>query len=100
MSNIVIFLIVLGIVNFLCGIFSAAIAKSKGRNVSGWFVCGFLLNLAGMLFALIIEPNYDELVRNRVRKRCPFCLEIIQIEALKCPHCTTDLQDPNTYPKR
>ena len=80
-------------IGIVCGAFCAAIATAKGRKAFPWFIGGLLINLAGILFALLVEPNYDKMVRNRQRKRCPFCAEVINVEAVKCPHCTADLPD-------
>ena len=87
------FVFVVIVIGVVCGGFSASIATAKGRNALAWFVCGFAINLAGILFALLAEPNHDQMVRDRQRKRCPFCAEAINVEALKCPHCTADLPD-------
>ena len=77
----------------VCGVYSAKIATAKGRNALAWFVCGFAINLAGILFALLVEPNHEQMVMYGQLKRCPFCTEIINVRAVKCPHCTADLQD-------
>ena len=93
-----IFLVVIGIVSLPCGAFCAGIAKNKGRSTVWWFLCGFFINFMGVLFALLIEPDNHELVRNGNRKRCRFCAEVIQTNAVKCPHCTSTLEvkeEPN-----
>ncbi len=33
----------------------------------------------------------EENIKNETTKKCPFCCEEIDIKAVRCPHCTSDL---------
>ena len=87
-SGFFIFAVIL--IGIVCGVCSANIAKAKGRNEFAWFFCGFAINLAGILFALLVEPNHEQMVRDNQRKRCQFCAEVINVEARICPHCRSE----------
>lgn len=70
------------------GIVAAMIAERKGRTVFGWFMVGLLLNLLGVLLAVVVRPV--EYVG--VTQKCPQCAEIVKWEAVKCRDCGTPLQ--------
>ena len=62
-----------------------AVAATIGHN-KGILLTGFWLGaLLGPIGVLIVS-----LMRGR-RKPCPYCKESIFIDALICPHCTSDL---------
>jgi hypothetical protein len=51
--------------------------------------------------ALILEKQMESgklatLMRSRDKKRCPFCAELISVNAKKCAHCHEFLKDDNT----
>jgi hypothetical protein len=43
----------------VCGLISAGIARSKGRNIVGWFFAGFLLQIPGIIIIAVL-PNLNE----------------------------------------
>lgn len=66
---------------FLFTLISGMIASSKGFGCLGAFL-GFLLGPIGIILVLIMNGN---------RKRCPYCKELIHIDATRCPKCQKDL---------
>ena len=64
-------------------------------------VINFLIT-ALVIFALIKSMNVitsrlsfkkEEVVEAPTTKKCPFCISEISIEATRCPHCTSKLDD-------
>lgn len=91
--------IITGGVNFA----SLSIIIGKGENPAvfayGSFISAIInfLLIAFVLFILIKAINKlhiskkEEVVATPKTKLCPFCKSEIAIDALKCPHCTSDL---------
>jgi zinc-ribbon domain len=77
------------------GLLSAALASNKGQNsFSGFLVRLFLGPLE--LLAVILQPVNQKALENRslragTTKKCPYCAEIVKIEAKKCRHCGMDV---------
>lgn len=75
----------------ICGMVSAMIGSTKGRNPFAWFVIGFILGPFGILIALVISKDTKKLEAEAIQKgelkRCKNCAEVIRAEALKCRYC-------------
>lgn len=99
--------ILMPILSLLTGGFdfsSLAIQIGSGENAAslnyGLFigaVINFLL-IAFVIFNLIKAMNkfskkQEEEAPAPTTKKCPYCLEEIAIEATRCPHCTSKLDD-------
>jgi RNA polymerase subunit RPABC4/transcription elongation factor Spt4 len=61
----------------LCGIVGAMIGSRKGAGCAG-FLLGIFLGPIGIIISIVMKGN---------RKSCPYCKELVQAEALKCPKC-------------
>jgi len=50
--------------------------------------------IVGVMIVLIISSISR--IRRLIRKRCPFCAELVQREATVCKHCGRDIQANKT----
>lgn len=88
----------------LMGHLSGRIAAAKGRTYSSFFWLGFFLPVIGLIVASTLSPLAPKTVvlaesttqsnqaNNDSTKKCPFCAELIQIEAVFCKHCRNNLE--------
>jgi len=81
----------------MCGIGAAIVASNKGRSGIGWFVIGFLLGPIGFILSLVVSKNTASLEESAVlsgeSRKCPYCAELVKIEAIICKHCGKDLPE-------
>ena len=80
----------------LIGLLPAAIAKSKGHGFLGRWFYGAALFILAFPHAILLKSNQTTLeskTMNAGVKKCPFCVEEIQSEAIKCKHCGSMLNE-------
>ena len=88
----------------LMGHLTGRIAAAKGRTYSSFFWLGFFLPVIGLIVASTLSPLAPKTVvladstavvnqvSNDSTKKCPFCAELIQNEAVFCKHCRNNLE--------
>lgn len=64
----------------LCGVIAGMIGSQKGAGCLSFFL-GFALGPFGVIIVLLMGGN---------RKKCPYCMELINKDAKVCPKCQRD----------
>lgn len=72
-----------------CGVICGFLAQSKHRSITGWVILGIIFGVFAVIVLLIL-PNANPATSGNLRK-CPFCAEFVQWEAIVCRHCGRDL---------
>ena len=73
-------------------VIAAIIAANKGRSGFWFFVLSVVLSpLIGIIAALVVARDDDQLVTHAIADQCPFCSELIKRGAIVCKHCGRDI---------
>jgi hypothetical protein len=90
------------IICIVSAIISATIMKSKGRSVAAGVLLGIFLGAVGLIIVLVLPKDEFGVMNNKLKsgyyKQCHVCKEIIDVNALVCPHCQSQ-QIPSLNPK-
>jgi len=95
---------VFGILWFLFAVLVGVAASKYGRSGLLWTVIAIVTSplVAGIILIVVCLPGKNKSSSQVVidlnssaatTKRCPFCAEIIRLEAIKCKHCGADIND-------
>ena len=73
------------------------IGSSKGKGGAG-LALGIFLGPLGVLITLFLKADTDKVEATAIEsgesKKCPFCSELIKVDAVVCRFCGRDLPAP------
>jgi hypothetical protein len=82
----------------IAGILVGQDAAKRGMSPWGWGLFVFLILIIGLPVYLIVKKPYlnqnvviSTTTSSASLKKCPYCAELIQSEAIKCKYCKSDL---------
>lgn len=96
---------------FILSIVAAAIASNNGRSGFGYLLLSLILSpMIGIICVIAAGKNVARLEQDQIndgsKRRCPYCEEIVRVEAVKCRHCgsalagtieTDDIKNTTSY---
>lgn len=79
----------------LCGLVAGAIGASRNVGFGLHALIGFLFGPIGILTALLFKPTDEDKYHRQGDssglQKCPYCAEVVKVEAKLCKHCRGDL---------
>jgi len=81
---------------FFMGLIPAMIAHKKGRGFYKWWLYGEYIFIIALVHALLLKEP-DSIKYGNGYKKCPYCAEMIKLEAKVCRYCGRDIELPNYY---
>ena len=76
----------------------AYIAKLKGHSFGLFLFYGLMLGPIAIIHALLMKGETGTAQSGQGSKKCPYCAERIQQEAIVCKHCGRDLSPLQAAP--
>ncbi len=85
------------LIYFVFSVVVGAVASGRGRSGFGWFLLALIISPIISIIIVLILPSAlpGDIQRQQVQaepqKRCPYCAELINAQAIKCRHCGSSI---------
>lgn len=85
------------VIAVLIGLIPAVIAHGKGHSFGLWWLYGAALFIVALPHAILTRSDLQRIEQRQIAggmKKCPYCVELIKVDASVCRYCGRDIVAP------